>query len=121
MVITLIFMEYKQVIIVRNDLKMPKGKMAAQVAHASVEAAWRADKTLFKEWRASGMKKIVVKVETQKELYVLKQKAEELGISQAIITDAGHTFVAPGTVTCLGIGPDVEEKIDEISKSLTLV
>ena len=52
----------KQVILIRQDLKMPKGKLATQVAHASVEATLRSDKEKIKEWRKQGMKKIILKV-----------------------------------------------------------
>jgi PTH2 family peptidyl-tRNA hydrolase len=114
-------MEYKQVIVIRSDLKMPKGKTAAQAAHASVESAWRAEKEVFKKWRAAGMKKIAVKVDSEKELHILKAKADQAGISSAIITDAGKTFVAPGTVTCLGIGPGNEEDIDDLTGNLKLL
>ena len=114
-------MMFKQVIVVRQDLKMPKGKTASQVAHAAVESSYRTDKTIFKKWRTEGMKKIVVKVKSEEELYKIKQKAEEANIATAIITDAGHTYVAPGTVTCLGIGPDKEEVIDEITSKLQLL
>lgn len=113
-------MELKQVIIVRADLQLPKGKAAAQVAHAAVEAAWRSDKSNFKLWRDSGMKKIALKVADLKELYAIEQKAKQAGLVTAIITDAGKTTVAPGTVTCCAIGPDCEEKIDDITKDLKM-
>ena len=56
-------MEFKQVILVRQDLKLPKGKMAAQCAHASVEAVFNSDKSKVDAWRDQGQKKIVLKVE----------------------------------------------------------
>jgi len=96
----------KQVILVRKDLKLQKGKMAAQVAHASVEATLRAKKDVVKAWRAEGMKKIVLKVPDKKTLFLYEQKAKEAGLVTAIITDAGKTHIAPGTVTCMAIGPD---------------
>jgi peptidyl-tRNA hydrolase, PTH2 family len=113
-------MDYKQAILVRNDLKLPKGKMAAQAAHASVEAVFRADKELVKAWRLEGMGKIVVKVADEKELYKYLQQAKDDGIATAVITDAGHTVVEPGTVTCAGIGPDTVEKVDRIISKLKL-
>lgn len=111
----------KQVIIVRSDLKLPKGKMAAQVAHASVEAVLRSDKVKVKEWRASGMMKVVVKVKDKKELFEYKRLAEAHLLTLAVITDAGKTVIAPGTVTCMAIGPDDEEKIDNVSGELKLL
>ncbi len=111
----------KQVIIVRSDLKLPKGKMSAQVAHASTEAVLRSHKDDISVWRKGGMKKIVLKVANQKELLKYKTLAEDHGLVTALITDAGHTVVEPGTMTCLGIGPDKEEKIDMVTGKLKMV
>ena len=115
-----VIMMMKQAILIRQDLKLPKGKMAAQAAHASVECVLRADKELVKAWRAGGMGKIVVKVADEKELYKYVQEAKDDGIVTAVITDAGHTVVEPGTVTCAGIGPDTTEKVDRIISKLKL-
>jgi peptidyl-tRNA hydrolase, PTH2 family len=112
---------YKQVILVRNDLKLPKGKLAAQVAHASVEAVHRSNKNIVQDWRAEGMKKIVLKVKNLEELYKYAQDAKESNLTTAIITDAGHTVVAPGTTTCMAIGPDIEAKIDKITGQLKML
>lgn len=113
--------EYKQIIIVRNDLKLPKGKMAAQAAHASVEAVLRSDKDLVKRWRMVGMGKIVLRVESLEELYALEQEAKKLGFTTAVISDAGKTVVEPGTVTCMAIGPDLNSKIDKITGNLKMM
>lgn len=113
--------DYKQVILVRDDLKLTKGKMAAQVSHASVEAVLKSHKDDAAAWRAQGMKKVVLKVADLNELRALKQKAEGEGLVTALITDAGHTQLEPGTVTCLGIGPDKAEKIDRITGHLKLI
>lgn len=114
-------MELKQVIIVRADLKLPKGKMAAQAAHASVEAVLRSDKDKVKEWRQTGSAKIVVKIADKKELYKFNQMAKDSGLTTALITDAGKTVIAPGTETCVAIGPDEEDKIDTITSELKLM
>lgn len=114
-------MALKQVIIVRSDLKLPKGKMAAQVAHAAVQAVMNSDKSIVKEWADEGMAKIVLKVADEKEMLSLLQKAKQAGLKTAMITDAGRTVVAPGTKTCVGIGPDDEEKIDGITGHLKIV
>ncbi|MFH2021649.1 MAG: peptidyl-tRNA hydrolase Pth2 [archaeon] len=111
----------KQLILIRADLKLPKGKLAAQAAHASVEAVLRSDKDIVKEWRSDGMGKIVVKVDDKKELYKYLQLAKDAGLTTALITDAGKTVVAPGTETCMAIGPDEDEKIDEITRNLKLL
>ncbi len=114
-------MKMKQVILVRQDLKLPKGKMSAQCSHAAVEAVMRSDKDKVKEWRSSGSAKIVVKVANKKELYKYNQMAKDLGLTTALITDAGKTVIAPGTETCVAIGPDDEEEIDKITAELKLV
>ena len=111
----------KQVIIVRADLKLPKGKLAAQCSHAAVEATFRSEKDKVREWRNSGSAKIVVKVADKKELYRFNQIAKDSGLTTALITDAGKTVIAPGTETCVAIGPDDEEKIDAITGELKLV
>jgi len=114
-------MNYKQVILVREDLKLPKGKMAAQVAHASLDAVMKSDRKIVEQWRSEGAGKIVLKVKDEKELFKFKQMAEDAGLKTALIKDAGHTVVEPGTITCLGIGPDSAEKIDRITGKLKMV
>ena len=111
----------KQIIIVRSDLKMGKGKMAAQVAHASVDATLKAGADVMKDWRKDGMGKIVVKIENQDKLYKYIQHAKDAGLITAIISDAGRTQLEPGTVTCGAIGPGDDEKIDKICKDLSLM
>lgn len=113
--------EYKQVIIVRQDLKLPKGKLAAQAAHASVDAALKSNVSIVKRWREEGMAKIVVKVKSEKELVKYFQIAKDSGLVASLITDAGKTVVAPGTKTCVGIGPAEEEEIDKITGELSLL
>lgn len=112
---------YKQVLLIRHDLKLPKGKTAAQAAHAAVEAAHRADKEVYVAWRKEGMAKIALKVSDEKHLYALVQQAKDSGIATALITDAGKTTVAPGTVTCGAIGPGQEEDINSITQDLKLL
>ena len=114
-------MQYKQVILVRSDLKMPKGKLAAQVAHAAIEAALRADKNIMQNWRQNGMTKIVLKVKNLKELHRYLQLAKDAGIATALITDAGRTVFNEPTVTCLGIGPAEEEDIDAVTRDLKMM
>ena len=114
-------MAYKQVILVRGDLKLPKGKLAAQVSHASVDTVMKTDNKLLSSWKKEGGKKIVLKVKDEEELMKYKQMAEDIGLKTALIIDAGHTVVDAGTVTCLGIGPDEESKIDKITGKLKMV
>lgn len=113
--------DYKQVILVRDDLKLTKGKMAAQVAHASTEALLRSHKDDVSKWRGTGMKKIVLKVKDKDELVKYAQAAEDAGLVSALITDAGHTQLEPGTMTCVGIGPALETKIDKVTGKLPLI
>ena len=113
--------DYKQVILVRTDLKLPKGKLAVQVAHASVEAVHRSDKDIVKHWRSEGMKKVVLKINNLSELHKYEQEAKSLGIITAVITDAGLTTVDPGTTTCVAIGPDIATKIDKITIQLKIL
>ncbi len=111
----------KQVILVRQDLKLPKGKLAAQVAHASVSALVRSHKDDIRKWEAAGQKKVVLKVKDQEELLSYKKMADDAGLVSALITDAGRTVVEPGTMTSLGIGPDKEDRIDKITGKLKMV
>ncbi len=111
----------KQVILVRIDLKLDKGKLSAQVAHASVGAALKSDTETVKEWKEMGQKKVVLKVADEKDLFKYKQEAEDAGLITSLIKDAGKTAIAPGTITCLGIGPDSEEKIDSVTGKLKML
>lgn len=111
----------KQVILVRTDLKMPKGKACAQVAHASVECVLKSPKKLVNEWHAEGMKKVCLKVKDFEEMKHYMILAEEAGLVCSLITDAGHTVFKEPTVTCLGIGPDDESKIDKITGKLKML
>ena len=113
--------EIKQVIVIRQDLKLPKGKAAAQAAHASTLALMKADREVASEWEMSGMAKIVLKVESERELVELFQRAKEDGLKPALVTDAGKTVVQPGTKTCIGIGPAYTEKLDAITGELKLL
>jgi len=117
-------MEFKQVIVVRKDLKLSKGKMAVQVAHASLESFLKTNKKfqeIAKKWLQEGAKKVVVFAEDEKHLLMLKEKASAEKIPNVLIRDAGLTQLEPGTTTCLGIGPYAEKEIDEVTGGLKLV
>ncbi|MBC7085991.1 MAG: peptidyl-tRNA hydrolase [Methanomethylovorans sp.] len=113
--------EYKQCIIVRDDLKLSKGKLAVQVAHAAVSASSWASKSVLENWKESGQKKVVLRVPSLKDLFELKEKARRDGLPTALIADAGLTEVEPGTITALGIGPGKAQDIDKITKDLKLL
>ena len=114
----------KQAILFRKDLKIDKGKIAVQVSHASLSAAIAVrdkDPELFERWINSGQKKVVLKVENEKQLWEFKKKAAALKLQTAIIRDAGLTQLPPGTTTALAIGPDEDEKIDKLVGELPLL
>ncbi len=111
----------KQVILVRNDLKLKKGKLAAQVGHAAVDAMASTSQNIVKEWLASGGKKIVLKVKDLNELRKYEKDAKKEKLTTAVIVDAGLTEVKPGTVTCMAIGPDDDNKIDKITGKLKIL
>ncbi len=115
---------YKLVVAVRTDLKLSRGKLAVQVAHAAVSCAHKAakkDKSNFRPWFAEGQKKVVVKVADLATLRELQAQARAARLTTAMISDAGLTEVAPGTVTCLGLGPATVERLDAITGELSLL
>lgn len=114
-------MEYKQVILVRQDLKLSKGKLSVQVAHGSFEAGMKSDMNKLEEWKNSGSKKVVLKVKDEKELLHYFEEAKKAGLKTALIKDAGHTELEPGTKTVVAIGPDEENKIDSLTGKLKML
>jgi PTH2 family peptidyl-tRNA hydrolase len=112
---------YKQVIAVRRDIRLSRGKLAVQVAHASLEAYSRADGKIRSEWESGGAKKVVVRVDGLRELEELHRKARSLRLPCALIRDAGRTEVEPGTVTALGIGPVREGEADRLTGKLKML
>ena len=111
----------KQAILVRQDLKMPKGKLSTQVAHAAVDAVLRSQKSKIEDWQFSGSKKVVLKVQSLEELKKYLAKAKSLKLKVALIKDAGKTVFKKPTITCLAIGPDREEKVDQVISKLKLL
>eukprot|EP01112_Ceratiomyxa_fruticulosa_P005628 TRINITY_DN1636_c0_g1_i1.p1 TRINITY_DN1636_c0_g1~~TRINITY_DN1636_c0_g1_i1.p1 ORF type:complete len:168 (+),score=22.64 TRINITY_DN1636_c0_g1_i1:322-825(+) len=102
--------EYKMVLVVRNDLKMEKGKIAAQCSHATLGAYKRAMKrkllTDLDRWENhSGQAKVVLKCESEEELLSLREKVIAEKINEYLVCDAGRTQVEPNTLTVLAIGP----------------
>lgn len=135
----------KQVIVVRRDLKMRKGKVAAQSGHACVEAVLMAlakedrlsdvrvedgwvqladagrDATPLSEWFTRGVAKICVYVDSEEALLDLAKQGEDAGFCVALIQDAGHTeFHGEPTYTCLAFEPLFPEQIDPITGELPL-
>lgn len=114
----------KQVIIVRADLKMGKGKIAAQSSHASLAAFKKTERKhpeIAREWEMEGQKKIVLKVNSEQELIENFELAKREEIPAELVRDAGHTQIEPGTVTCVGIGPWDESELDKLFGKLKLL
>ena len=133
-------MAVKQVIVMRKDLNMRKGKMIAQGAHASMKVffdkmyedksqvgdgeklkcMWLKDEEL--EWVNGLFTKICVSVNSEVELLAIYNQAKESGLNCSLITDSGLTeFAGVPTNTCCAIGPNAAEKIDVITGKLPLL
>jgi PTH2 family peptidyl-tRNA hydrolase len=120
--------EVKQVIVVRADLKMGKGKLAAQVAHGAVEAVLKVLESnrsewleWLQEWRRQGQKKVVVRVQGEDELVRVYREAVERGLPAVLVIDAGRTQLEPGTKTVAAIGPAPSSILDQITGRLKLL
>ena len=116
--------EYKQSIVLRTDLDMSLGKLISQACHAAVESselAKRRKTSAWKRWRDEGARKVILQVGSLKELEELAEKADALGIINAIIVDRGLTEIPPGTTTALAVGPDNSGLVDRITGSLKLL
>ena len=111
----------KQVIIVNSLLKLPPGKLAAQVAHASVASFISVGSNHQQAWLEVGMPKVILSAGSEEEVIEFYKKALASNLSAKLIKDAGKTIVAAGTITCVGIGPAAERHIDKISGHLKLV
>ena len=117
-------MSVKQVILVRKDLDMPPGKLAAQVAHASV-MAYKATGlagehyNIFK-WFDTGATKVVLEVQGLDELTAKLEEANGRGLSTALVTDEGRTVFNEPTITCGAIGPADSDTINLITGGLLL-
>jgi len=111
----------KQIIVLRKDLKLGKGKIAVQVAHASLESYKISKKRILKKWEKQGSKKVVLKADDLKALMKVKRALDKNNIRYVIIRDAGLTQIPPGTITCIGIEVMEEEKIDNITGKLKML
>ncbi len=111
----------KQAIVARTDLGMGTGKLAAQVAHASLKAYEKASADTQRAWKQGGQKKVVLKATDESTLYELAELAKADGLPQAVIRDAGHTQLEPGTSTTLAVGPASERRVDAITGELSLL
>jgi len=111
----------KQVIIVRRDLKMSKGKTAAQCCHGCLGAYKKSNSDKIKKWEIDGEKKVIVKVNSLEELFLIKEIAKKNNLINYMVKDAGRTELPTGTITCLAIGPDEDKNIDIVTQDLKLL
>ena len=114
-------MTVKQVIVVRTDLGMGTGKLAAQVAHASLKAYEGSPSDVRKNWKSGGATKVVVGAESEEELLDLSNQARSAGLPGSLVRDAGRTQVESGTLTALGVGPGSAEDVDSVTGDLKLL
>ncbi len=113
--------DIKFVIVVRKDLDMGCGKIAAQVGHACSTVVYNNIDNVYNWINYGNQKKAVLKVKTEKELIDIIKKARELRILTTAIRDAGKTQVESNTLTCCGFGPDVSNKLDRLTGHLKLL
>ncbi len=117
-------LKIKQVILIRKDLKMGAGKIAAQASHASLSSYLETEKKdhmVAATWLSEGQTKIVLKINGEDEAKEIKSKLMAANIPFKAIRDAGQTQVAPGTETAIGVGPYYENLIDKITGKLKLL
>lgn len=114
---------YKQVIVIRKDLKMRRGKEIAQACHASLGVTLdNIDHPDVKGWLAGRFAKIAVYVNSEQELFEIHDKALEEGILTTMITDAGFTeFNGVPTNTCIAVGPGKVEEVNKVTGHLPLL
>src|SRR6266699_1808127 len=116
--------EFKQGLIVRLDLKMGRGKIAVQCAHAAVSAAEEARLRFpewWKHWIEEGQAKIALKVSDLDSILRLEFDAKSKHLPFCIVKDRGLTQVQPGTITCLGVGPAPSHVLDGLTGDLPLL
>ena len=111
----------KQALIIRTDLKMGKGKIASQASHASIASFLKSNSYTRNRWMLGGMKKVVLRVRSLRQLKALYKKSKAERIPCELITDAGRTQLKKPTVTALGIGPARDDEIDKITGKLKLL
>lgn len=118
----------KQVIVIRHDLSMRKGKMVAQGAHASMAFMFAPFllgarfSEAQRHWLQFGQTKICVRVDSEAELIAIHEKALAAGLTSHLIRDAGHTeFHGVDTLTCCAVGPNESATVDAVTGHLKLL
>lgn len=113
----------KMALIVRNDLKLSKGKTASQSAHAAVlcyQTALKSNSKLASQWSLMGQPKIVLKVDSLEELENLFKRARAMNLIAEMVRDAGRTQIEAGTKTAIGL-LDYSDRVDALTKDLKLL
>ena len=113
----------KMVLVVRTDVGMGKGKIAAQCAHAAVmcyKKGLHEAPDMIERWEGAGVTKVCVKVDSEEALLELAAKAREAGVVHGVVRDAGRTQIAAGTMTVLGLGPAPLHTMHQITGHLKL-
>ncbi len=115
-------MTFKMALMIREDIKMSKGKVLAQISHAMVSATVKAytSTNIFYKWQSDGETIIILKVPNEKTLDTIINIADKKGVLNGLIIDAGLTEVSPGTTTVGFVGPDYDNKIDKLTGQLKL-
>ncbi|RAL04011.1 peptidyl-tRNA hydrolase 2 [Aspergillus ibericus CBS 121593] len=117
--------EVKLVLVVRTDLGMTKGKIAAQCSHATLACykylvAYTPNSGMLRRWESQGQAKIALQIKSEEEMEELQAKAMSLGLCARVITDAGRTQIASGSRTVLGVlGP--KSVVDSVTGHLKLL
>lgn len=111
---------YKCVVIIRNDLKISKGKVIAQTSHGIVNMILNCNKNKISNWRDNGEKIVSVKVNDITTMLKVIEISERKGVYNYMVVDAGHTEVQPNTPTVCIIGPDTDTKIEKLTGQLKL-
>lgn len=110
----------KMVICIRTDIGMTAGKAAAQAGHGVAELMLGARPEGFNDWLSSGMKKVVLQIDSEAKFDDIVIKAIRAGIPVVAIADAGLTQLDPGTKTVVALGPATEQKMKKVVGSLKL-
>ena len=114
----------KMVFVINHELKMGKGKIAAQVGHAAVKATLKSGELrpeLLDVWLSTGQKKICVKAVDAPHIEQIENQAKQVNVLTSKIHDAGHTQIPAGSLTVLALGPDEDEKLDDLTGELKLL
>jgi peptidyl-tRNA hydrolase, PTH2 family len=112
----------KLALLIRTDLDMGRGKIAAQAAHAAVAAVLATQGSSdYAAWLAEGQPKVVLRVSGAEELGRIASAARAIGLPAEVVQDAGRTQVPPGTPTCCAIGPAPSARVDQLTGGLSLL